>query len=165
MVPRILSIGALHSTQDHAAIGYGELAPGAPVGRPLMVVLPVPGRYAIYGAEGAWHPPTDCRVITPDQAEQPASAVTIPVDYSNDGIGYFWTATFVASAAGSYVVTCQEARFGVADMPRVPGAVGALIHWPLLPIRLLAALPGLLVVAYTARRRARRQEPVLPTSH
>jgi hypothetical protein len=122
----------------------------------------VSGRYAIYGADGARHPPTDCRVTGPDQIERPASPVTIPVDYSNDGTGYFWTATFEASPAGKFTVTCQDAKFGVDDMPPIPGVVGVLIHWPLPLVWLLAALPGVLIVAHTARRRAGHRQQLVP---
>ncbi|MEK8106185.1 hypothetical protein NKG94_15250 [Micromonospora sp. M12] len=47
------------------------------------------------------------------------------------------------------------------EVPRIRGAVGALIHWPLIVIWLLGAVPGLLIVADTLMRRSRLRRPVL----
>ncbi|WP_431942333.1 hypothetical protein [Micromonospora marina] len=49
----------------------------------------------------------------------------------------------------------------VGDVPVIRGAVGEVIHWPVGAIWLLGAVPGLLIVADSARRRRASHPAVL----
>jgi hypothetical protein len=49
-------------------------------------------------------------------------------------------------------VSDPAADYAVAEVPRIRGAVGTLVHWPLAVLFLLGALPGLLMIAAAVRR-------------
>jgi hypothetical protein len=54
-------------------------------------------------------------------------------------------------------VICTADEYGVESI--VDGAAPVVIRWPYPVILLLGALPGLIVLADTAKRRARRRPP------
>ena len=67
--------------------------------------------------------------------------------------------TYAYSRPGTYEVTCSDDwEYTVGVAPQVDGAVGSLIHWPLVLILLLGTLPGVVIVADTARRRRKRSQ-------
>jgi hypothetical protein len=69
---------------------------------------------------------------------------------------YRWVAQFDVPAPGAYTVTCDPAvEFVVNRPPVIRGAARALVHWPVPVLRLLGALPGLLVAADVLARRRR----------
>ncbi|MFF0101983.1 hypothetical protein ACFYO8_21935 [Micromonospora sp. NPDC005257] len=87
-----------------------------------------------------------------------AEPVSVPPgDYGSDAATFAWVATVRAPTAGLWTLNCRtddpEASYVVGDVPEIRGAVGSLIHWPAGVIGLLGAVPGLLIVADTARRR------------
>jgi hypothetical protein len=118
------------------------------------VVLPAAGRYAILGlADGPRRP--DCRITGGGVTGRRADVVTVaPADYSGNATSIAWVATFTAPGPGTYELKCRgDGFYSVGDVPRIRGAVGSLIHWPLVVLLLLGALPGLAIVGRTARRR------------
>ncbi|MEV4121551.1 hypothetical protein [Micromonospora sp. NPDC049645] len=154
-------LGAEGSTVRYDPVEYGAVGPyAAPASRSGELRLPAAGEYAIFAVGSAPRSP-DCRVTGVDRVVVPATVVTIaPGDYGGDFASYAWVASFDAPTSGIYALSCrgtdQQASYTVGEIPRIRGAVGALIHWPLLALWLLGATPGLLVVADTGRRRARR---------
>jgi hypothetical protein len=122
-------------------------------------VLPAAGRYAIFGFDEAPRNP-DCRVTGGGGARRRADVVTVrPADYEGDATSLMWVATFTASGPGTYEVTCSgDWAYTVGVAPQVNGAVGSLIHWPLVLILLLGSLPGAVIVANTARRRRKHSQ-------
>ncbi|SCE87724.1 hypothetical protein GA0070618_1584 [Micromonospora echinospora] len=123
--------------------------------------LPAAGQYAIFAVGfSPSHP--DCQIIGADRAVVPAKLITIaPGDYGGDAATYTWVASFDVPVPGTYSLSCQtydqQASYTVGEVPQIRGAVSALIHWPLIAICLLGALPGLLIIAETVRRRTRRR--------
>jgi hypothetical protein len=77
-----------------------------------------------------------------------ADVVTVrPADYEGDATSLMWVATFTASEAGTYEVSCSgDWAYTVGVAPQVDGVVGSLIHWPLVLILLLGTLPGVTIV-------------------
>ncbi|GIJ72251.1 hypothetical protein Voc01_071680 [Virgisporangium ochraceum] len=157
LAPYVLGLGAEDSTATYPFTGgYG--------GGDEPAVLPAAGRYAILGYDTAPLRP-DCRVSGPGVGARRADPVTArPADYEGSAdSGVTWVATFAVPEPGSYTVTCGgDWGFTVGDLPRVRGAVGSVIHWPLAVLLLLGALPGLAIVANTVRRR--RRDPVPATT-
>ncbi|WP_431930939.1 hypothetical protein [Micromonospora sp. RP3T] len=148
-------LGAEGSTVGEAPREYGGTGPYATsAGR---VTVPTPGAYAIFGVGFAPAAP-DCRLTAAGAAVRVAEPVRVPPGgYGGDAASYAWVASVRLPAAGAWTLTCRtsdpEASYVVGDEPRIRGAVGALIHWPVGVIWLLGALPGLLVGVDTARRR------------
>lgn len=145
-----VQLGAEDSTISYDEGRYGEAGPGG-------VTLPAAGRYAILAVGFAPSRP-DCSVTGVDRVEP----VTVPPsDYGGDVATYSWVAWFRAPGPGGYTVTCRssddQASYVVGEVPRIDGAVAAMIHWPLAAILLLGAVPGLLMVldAAAAGRRGR----------
>lgn len=160
LAPTTVRLGAEDSTVPHAMVEYGAVGPyAAATTAPGVARLPAAGRYAIF-AVGFSPADPDCEVAGVGVPPRSATAVTIaPADYGGDHASFAWVASFDAPAPGGYSLTCRTAdpaaSYTVGEVPRIRGAVGALIHWPLTAIWLLGALPGLLVIAVAARRRAR----------
>ena len=73
---------------------------------------------------------------------------------------YRWIGEFEVPAAGEYSLTCRvsvaAAAYSVNKVPRIRGAVGTLVHWPLPVLWLFGTLPGLLMIAVALRRGRRR---------
>ena len=80
-----------------------------------------------------------------------------------------WPATVHRRRGGNATSSRSDVRFGdmasnvqpellLGVAPQVDGAVGSLIHWPLVLILLLGTLPGVVIVADTARRRRKRSQ-------
>ncbi|TDB81778.1 hypothetical protein [Micromonospora sp. KC721] len=161
-------LGAEDSTSGYEVISHGGVGPyGAAAGEPGVVTLPAGGRYAILAVGFAPHDP-DCRVTGAGASGRPAKLVTVaPGDYGTDAAAYAWVASFDVPDAGVYSLNCRssddQASYLVGKPPDIRGAVGELVHWPLVAIWLLGAVPGLLVIAHTAnRRRAERREVPAP---
>ncbi|GAB3063443.1 hypothetical protein [Micromonospora schwarzwaldensis] len=148
-------LGAEGSTVGEPPREYGGTGPAATTaGR---VTVPTPGAYAIFGVGFAPAAP-DCRLTGAGAAVRMAEPVRVPPGgYGTDAASYAWVASVRLPAAGAWTLTCRtsdpEASYVVGDEPRIRGAVGALIHWPVGVIWLVGALPGLLVGVDTARRR------------
>ncbi|GAB1692316.1 hypothetical protein [Krasilnikovia sp. M28-CT-15] len=169
LAPVTVRLGAEDSTsRPHDEGRYGETGLyAAPPGRSGILELPAAGRYAILAAGFSPKDPA-CRVSGPGRAARRAELVSIPPsDYGNgDYATYAWVASFTVPGPGTYVVTCHtgdgQARYTVGTIPRIRGAVAAVIHWPAAVIRLLGSIPGLLIIATTYRRRARRVAAAAP---
>jgi hypothetical protein len=162
MAPEIVQLGAEDSTSRYDEGRYGGTGlNAAPAGRSGVLDLPAAGRYAIL-AMGPSPADPDCLVGGPGSTSRRAQAVSIPPsDYgTGDFATYAWVASFSVPGPGSYALTCrtggQDASYTVGDVPRIRGAVAALIHWPVAVIMLLGGIPGLLIIAGTVRRGARR---------
>ncbi|MFI5835031.1 hypothetical protein ACIA5A_15300 [Micromonospora sp. NPDC051300] len=148
-------LGAEGSTVGDNPREYGGTGPyAASAGR---VVVPAPGAYAVFGVGDA-PAGADCRLTgagTTVRADDPVSVP--PGGYGGDAATFAWIASVRVPAPGEWAMSCRssdpQASYVVGDAPRIRGAVGALIHWPVGVIWLLGALPGLLVVFTTARRR------------
>ncbi|MBG6066236.1 hypothetical protein [Micromonospora ureilytica] len=153
-----VQFGAEGSTVLHDSVEYGAVGPyAAPASQSGELRLPAAGRYAIFAVGSAPHDP-DCQVTGVDQVVVSATVVTIaPGDYGGDFASYAWVAAFAVSVPGAYSLSCrtwdQQASYTVGEIPRIRGAVSALIHWPLFAVWLLGAIPGLLIMASTGRRR------------
>jgi hypothetical protein len=151
-------LGAEGSTVGQPPTEYGGVGPYATsAGR---FTVPAAGAYAIFSVGFASTDP-DCRVDGVGGAAEPVSVP--PGDYGGDAASYAWVATVRVPAAGVWTLDCRgpdpEASYVVGDVPEIRGAVGSLIHWPVGLIWLVGALPGLLVVGDTARRRAGARAP------
>ncbi|MEO3928898.1 hypothetical protein ABGB07_34335 [Micromonosporaceae bacterium B7E4] len=167
LVQPTVRLGAEASTVRYDVNGYGGVGPySAPAGTPGELTLPAAGRYGIYAVGFAPRDPA-CQVTGAGPPARSAESVTIPPgDYGGDAASYAWVAVFDVPGPGTYSLTCgspdEQASYLVGDVPQIRGAVGALIHWPLVAIWLLGAVPGLLIVADAVTRRARRPSgPVL----
>lgn len=155
-------LGAEGSTVGQPPKEYGGTGPYATsAGR---VTVPAPGTYAIFGVGDA-PAGADCRLTGAGATVRAADPVSVPPGgYGGDAATYAWVASVRVPAAGGWALSCRssdpEASYVLGDVPRVRGAVGALIHWPVGVIWLVGALPGLLIAARTARRRhaARRAD-------
>lgn len=162
LAPTIVRLGAEDSTRRPYRDGrYGWLEQVvAPTARAARLNLPAEGRYAIL-AVGSTPPDPACDITTTERTLPPPTRVTVPPgDYGGDAASYAWIASFTVPRPGTYTITCRirdnEDTYAVGDIPHIPGAVGALIHWPLAAIRLLGAVPGLLIIISTSIRRRRR---------
>ncbi|WP_253866671.1 hypothetical protein [Micromonospora sp. WMMA2032] len=146
-------LGAEGSTVGQPPTEYGGVGPYATSAERFTV--PAAGAYAIFSVGFASTDP-DCRVDGVGGAAEPVSVP--PGDYGGDAASYAWVATVRVPAAGVWTLDCRspdaEASYVVGDVPDIRGAVGSLIHWPVGLIWLVGALPGLLIVGETARRRA-----------
>ncbi|MFI7212024.1 hypothetical protein ACIBP4_14410 [Micromonospora maritima] len=147
-------LGAEGSTVGQPPTEYGGVGPYAtPAGR---FTVPAAGAYAIFSVGFASTEP-ECRVDGVGRAAEPVSVP--PGDYGGDAASYAWVATVRVPAAGVWTLDCRspdpEASYVVGDVPEIRGAVGSLIHWPVGVLWLAGAIPGLLMVVDTARRRAR----------
>jgi hypothetical protein len=145
-----VQLGAEDSTISSDEGRYGEVGPGA-------LTLPAAGRYAILAVGFAPSRP-DCSVTGVARVEP----VTVPPsDYGGDAATYAWVAWFRVPGPGAYTVTCgssdDKASYVVGDVPRIGGAVSSMIHWPLVGILLLGAVPGLLIMLDVAVGRRRRE--------
>jgi hypothetical protein len=151
VAPTVVRLGAEDSTVGFSYDGR--------ISRDGVARLPAAGRYAIFGFEEAPREP-DCRVAGGGMSGRRADVVTVrPADYEGDATSLMWVATFTASGPGTYEVTCGgDWDYTVGVAPQVDGAVGSLIHWPLVLILLLGALPGVVIVANTARRRRKHRQ-------
>ncbi|PZG00609.1 hypothetical protein C1I99_09365 [Micromonospora deserti] len=163
-----VQLGAEDSTSRYDVIGYGGVGPyTAAASNPGVVILPAAGRYAILAVGFAPQDP-DCRVTGVGLAGRSAELVTIaPGDYGTDAASYAWVASFNVPDPGTYSLACRssddQASYIVWETPDIRGTVGELVHWPLVAIWFLGAVPGLLIIANTAtRRRAKRQEVRAP---
>jgi hypothetical protein len=167
LAPVTVQLGAEDSTSRYDEGQYGGVGSNAAsAGASGVLLLPAAGRYAILAMGVAPHDP-DCRVGGPGLTERRATPVSIPPsDYGGDYATYAWIASFTVPAPGTYSLTCrtndEQANYTVGAVPQIRGAVGALIHWPLVVIWLLGAVPGLLIIASTVRRRARQAEAPVP---
>ncbi|NLU81117.1 hypothetical protein HCA58_22800 [Micromonospora sp. HNM0581] len=157
-----VQLGAESSTVRYDAVEYGAVGPYATSAREQGVLrLPAAGRYAIFAVGHSPRNP-DCQVTGVGVPPRSAKLVTIaPGDYGSDYASFAWVASFDVPVPGAYSLSCrtydQQASYTVGEVPQIRGAVGALIHWPSIAIWLLGAIPGLLIIADTARRRARRR--------
>lgn len=157
-----VQLGAEGSTMRYDLSDYGGVGPyAASAGEPGKLTLPAAGQYAIFAVGFSPENP-DCQVTGAGPTARSAKLVTIPPgDYGGDAASYAWVAVFNVPVPGNYSLTCrasdQQASYTVGEVPQIRGAVGALIHWPLVAIWLLGAAPGLLMIADTTRRRARRR--------
>ncbi|MEU2612555.1 hypothetical protein ABZ570_13400 [Micromonospora sp. NPDC007271] len=162
-----VQLGAEGSTSRYDVTGYGGVGPyAAAPGKPGVVTLPAAGRYAILAVGFAPQDP-DCRVTGVGLAARSAELVGIPPgDYGTDAASYSWVASFDVPESGTYSLTChsndEQASYIVGEIPQIRGAVGELIHWPSAAIWMLGAVPGLLIVANSSRRRANTKEPSMP---
>ncbi|MGC4806148.1 hypothetical protein [Micromonospora sp. DT233] len=153
-----VQLGAEGSTASDGPVEHG------PAGQ---LWLPAADRYAIF-AEGFSPSNPDCRVTGPDGAVGSASSVSVPPGGygGGDATTYTWVASFDVPAPGSYSVSCRssdpQASYVVGEVPRIRGAVGSLIHWPLTAIWLLGAVPGLLIIAAAVRRRTGGRRAAAP---
>jgi hypothetical protein len=156
LAPLIVRLGAEDSTIRYDEGRYGGVGSFGGTGE---LRLPAGGRYAILAVGFAPRDP-DCRVAGNGPAERRAELVTIPpADYGGDYATYAWVASFTVPAPGTYTLACRtsdaDADYTVGELPRIRGAVGALIHWPLVLIWLLGSIPGLTILArplWTRRR-------------
>ncbi|MFE9192791.1 hypothetical protein ACFYL6_24645 [Micromonospora sp. NPDC007208] len=157
-----VQLGAEGSTEWQDWVEYGAVGPyAASASQSGELRLPAAGRYAVFAVGSAPRDP-DCQVTGVDRVVVSATVVTIaPGDYGGDYASYAWVASFDVPVPGVYSLSCrtwdQQASYTVGKSPRIRGAVGALIHWPLIAVWLLGAIPGLLIIANTGRRRAERQ--------
>jgi hypothetical protein len=166
LAPVTVRLGAEDSTSRYDEGQYGGVGPDVAAAGGSGVVLPAAGRYAILAMGDAPGDP-DCRVSGSGLAERRAELVTIPPsDYGGDFATYAWVASFTVPGPGTYSLTCrtgeERANYTVGAVPEIRGAVGALIHWPLVVIWLLGSLPGLLIIVSAVGRRARRAEAPVP---
>jgi len=168
LAPVIVRLGAEDSTGQYDDGQYGGTGlNAAPPGRSGILELPAAGRYAILAMGSSPEDPA-CLVSGPGPTSRRAELVSIPPsDYGHgDFASYAWVATFTVPGPGTYSLTCRtsdmDASYTVGAVPQIRGAVGALIHWPLVMIWLLGSIPGLLIIANTYRRRANRRDR-LPT--
>ncbi|MFF4937147.1 hypothetical protein [Micromonospora sp. NPDC000729] len=158
-------LGAEDSTIQELSREYGGVGSYAtPTGR---FTAPAAGAYAIYAVGFAPADP-DCRLTGGGSEVRAAEPVSVPPgDYGGDAASFAWVATVRVPTPGSWTLDCRtsdpDASYVVGDVPEIRGAVGELIHWPVGVIWLLGALPGLLIVADTARRRRASRTAVLTT--
>lgn len=150
-----VQVGADDSTRSE---GSGSLpVPDLPAGVPVAADLPTAGRYGVY-AQGESSERPDCRVSGPGFDDRSARPVANPSGpYGGDAASYTWVAYVDVPAPGTYAVACRtpdgQGTYRIGAAPTIAGAVGAVVHWPPILIWLLGALPGLLAVADTVRRR------------
>jgi hypothetical protein len=168
LAPTVVRLGAEDSTaRPHDEGQYGGVGPNAAPGRSGILQLPAAGRFAILAMGFSPKGPA-CVVSGPGPTSRRAELVSIPPsDYGNgDFATYAWVAAFTVPGPGTYSLTCRtsdgDASYTVGTVPRIGGAVAALIHWPLAVIGLLGSLPGLLIIAGAFRRRARRTHTLAP---
>jgi hypothetical protein len=168
LAPVIVRLGAEDSTSRYDEVQYGgvdsDVAAASGSG---TVRLPAAGSYAIFAVGGA-PDDADCRVTGTGLAERRAEAVTIPPrDYGGDYATYAWVASFTVPSPGAYSLTCrtgdERVNYRVGAVPQIRGAVGALIHWPLVVIWLVGSVPGLVIIVGAVRRRARHRETPVPS--
>lgn len=157
-------LGAEDSTIGHPPHEYGGVGPY--VTSASRFTAPAAGAYGIF-ALGFSPADPDCRVTGDGSEVRAAEPVSVPPgDYGSDAAAYSWVATVRVPTPGSWTLDCHttdpEASYVVGDVPEIRGAVGAVIHWPVGVIWLLGAVPGLLLVADTARRR--RAGPMVAVS-
>ncbi|MEU8228490.1 hypothetical protein AB0C12_02690 [Actinoplanes sp. NPDC048967] len=152
LVPVTVQRGAEFSFRSFPA-GPDEIR----VDRPVPLTLVAAGRYGLYAVGSAPTDP-DCQVTG---AGQPDRAVELlPVKPGTPGVdatpAYRWIGEFQVPAASEYSLTCRgsvaAATYSVNRVPRIRGAVGTLVHWPLPILWLFGALPGLLLIATGLRR-------------
>ncbi|MDG4802691.1 hypothetical protein [Micromonospora sp. WMMD980] len=154
-------LGAEGSTSGLVPSEYGGTGPYATsAGR---VTVPAPGAYAIFGVGDA-PAGADCRLTDAASTVRVAEPVSVPPgNFGGDATAFAWVASVRLPAAGAWTLECRssdpQASYVLSEVPRVRGAVGALIHWPVGLIWLLGALPGLLIGADTARRRRTGRRP------
>ncbi|MEN3607914.1 hypothetical protein AAH979_00045 [Plantactinospora sp. ZYX-F-223] len=167
LAPMTVRLGAEGSTVRYDVNGYGGVGPySASAGEPGELTLPAAGRYGIYAVGFAPRDPA-CRVAGAGLPARSAELLTIPPgDYGGDAASYTWVAVFDVPGPATYSLTCrssdEQASYTVGYVPQIRGAVAALIHWPVVAIWFLGAVPGLLIVAGAVTRRARRPSgPVL----
>jgi hypothetical protein len=157
VAPLVVWWGAEDSTVRYDEGSYGSVGPYfASTGKAGVVVLPAAGSYAVMGMGVTSPTNPDCRISGPGLAEARAELVSIPPsDYGGDFATYSWVASFSVPAPGTYSLTCRaeggDANYTVGDLPQIRGAVGSLVHWPIIVFWLLGAIPGLLIMA-SARR-------------
>ncbi|MEU2701082.1 hypothetical protein [Micromonospora aurantiaca (nom. illeg.)] len=157
-------LGAEDSTIGQPPHEYGGVGPySTSAGR---FTAPAAGAYAIF-AVGFSPADPDCRVTGGGAEVRTAEPVSVPPgDYGSDAATYSWVATVRVPTPGRWTLDCRtddpEASYVVGDVPEIRGAVGEVIHWPVGVIWLLGAVPGLLIVADTARRR--RAGPMVAVS-
>ncbi|MFJ6952389.1 hypothetical protein [Micromonospora aurantiaca (nom. illeg.)] len=148
-------LGAEDSTIGQPPHEYGGVGPySTSAGR---FTAPAAGAYAIF-AVGFSPTDPDCRVTGGGAEVRTAEPVSVPPgDYGSDAATYSWVATVRVPMPGTWTLDCRttdpEASYVVGDVPEIRGAVSEVIHWPVGVIWLLGAVPGLLIVADTARRR------------
>ncbi|MEU4593322.1 hypothetical protein [Micromonospora aurantiaca (nom. illeg.)] len=156
-------LGAEDSTVGQPPHEYGGVGPySTSAGR---FTAPATGAYAIF-AVGFSPADPDCRVTGGGAEVRRAEPVSVPPgDYGSDAATYSWVATVRVPMPGTWTLDCRttdpEASYVVGDVPEIRGAVGEVIHWPVGVIWLLGAVPGLLIVADTARRRRASHPAVL----
>ncbi|MFD6608740.1 hypothetical protein ACFWD1_07605 [Micromonospora chalcea] len=156
-------LGAEDSTIGEPPREYGGVGPyTASTGR---FTAPAAGAYAIF-AVGFSPADPDCRLTGDDSEVRAAEPVSVaPGDYGGDAATYAWVATVRVPTPGRWTLDCRttdpEASYVVGDVPDIRGAVGEMIHWPVGVIWLLGAVPGLLIVTDTARRRRASRPAVL----
>ncbi|MDG4749605.1 hypothetical protein O7630_01470 [Micromonospora sp. WMMD718] len=159
-----VGLGAEDSTIGQPPHEYGGVGPySTSAGR---FTAPAAGAYAIF-AVGFSPTDPDCRVTGGGAEVRTAEPVSVPPgDYGSDAATYSWVATVRVPTPGRWTLDCRtddpEASYVVGDVPEIRGAVGEVIHWPVGVIWLLGAVPGLLIVADTARRR--RAGPMVAVS-
>jgi hypothetical protein len=166
-----IRLGAEGSAVEPDLRTYGGVGPytSSPSG-PGVLTLPMAGRYAIWQMGSPLDDP-DCRIDGSGLANRPAEPVTIPPgNFGGDYASYSWVAFFDVPAPGTFSLTCrtsnEQASYLVGEVPRIRGVVGALIHWPLTVIWLLAAIPGLLRIADAIRGRSRpADDPDRPVTY
>lgn len=157
-------LGAEDSTIQELSREYGGVGSyPTPTGR---FTAPAAGAYAIYAVGFAPADP-DCRLTGGGSEVRAAEPVSVPPgDYGGDYASFAWVATVRVPTPGSWTLDCRtsdpDASYVVGDVPEIRGAVGEMIHWPVGVIWLLGAVPGLLLVADTARRR--RAGPMVAVS-
>ncbi|MGW5580861.1 hypothetical protein [Micromonospora chokoriensis] len=153
-----VQLGAEGSTVSYDPVEYGTVGRYAASASEVGILrLPAAGQYAIF-AVGLSPSHPDCRVTGANRAVLRAELITTaPGDYGGDVATYTWVASFDVPAPGTYSLSCQtydqQASYTAGEVPQIRGAVGSLIHWPLVAIWLLGAIPGLLIIAATVRRR------------
>lgn len=156
-------LGAEDSTIGQPPHEYGGVGPySTSAGR---FTAPATGAYAIF-AVGFSPADPDCRVTGGGAEVRTAEPVSVPPgDYGSDAATYSWVATVRVPMPGTWTLDCRttdpEASYVVGDVPEIRGAVGEVIHWPVGVIWLFGAVPGLLIVADTARRRRASHPAVL----
>jgi hypothetical protein len=168
LAPVIVQLGAEDSTGQYDDGQYGGIGVNASSpGKSGILELPAAGRYSILAMGSSPQDPA-CLVSGPGSTSRQAELISIPPsDYGHgDFASYAWVASFTVPGPGTYSLTCRtsdaEAEYTVGAVPQIRGAVGALIHWPLVVIWLLGSIPGLLIIADTFRRCARQAEGLAP---
>ncbi|MET7667337.1 hypothetical protein [Micromonospora luteifusca] len=157
-----VQLGAEGSTARYGPVEYGTVGRYAASASEMGELrLPAAGQYAIFAVGFSPRNP-DCQITGADRAVVPAKLITIaPGDYGSDAATYTWVASFDVPVPGTYSLSCQtydqQASYTAGEVPQIRGSVGSLIHWPLVAIWLLGAIPGLLIIAETLRRRTRRR--------